>query len=141
MLYQNTNSTEMRSSHLRLYDIQIPNLDAADGEVGVLTLGSMIFYYRTWMPLAVKWGNSNLTLIGRLPFPPWAPPILPQNPPVIPPTCSSSPLTDGRPSSACISKSLPARRAQIQRTRRFSSRYIRSHHAAVDHFPKRCWRH
>jgi len=36
MLYQNTNSTEMRSSHLRLYDLLIPNLDAAGGEVGEL---------------------------------------------------------------------------------------------------------
>jgi hypothetical protein len=66
-----------------------------------LTLGSIIFRYRTWIPLVVKYGISNLTLIGRLPLAVWpAPPMLPRH-------RSSSPLTDGRPSSARIRNSLP----------------------------------
>lgn len=75
---------------------------------GGQTFGSVIFKYRTWIPLVVKYGISNFTLIGLFAFPnDPAPPILPPNPPVIPPPCSSSPLTDGRPSSARIRNSLP----------------------------------
>jgi hypothetical protein len=33
-----------------------------------LTFGSMIFRYRTWIPLVVKYGISNFTLMGRFPF-------------------------------------------------------------------------
>lgn len=73
-----------------------------------LTFGSMIFRYRTWIPLVVKYGISNLTLIGRLPFPVCpAPPILPPKPPVIPPPCSSSPFTEGNPNSARMRNSFP----------------------------------
>lgn len=73
------------------------------------TFGSMILRYLTWIPLVVKYGISNLTLIGLLPLPPGppAPPILPPNPPIIPPPCSSSPFTEGRPSSARMRNSLP----------------------------------
>lgn len=75
---------------------------------GSLTLGSMILRYRTWIPLVVKYGISNLTLMGRLLlFNCPAPPILPPNPPVIPPPCSSSPFTEGRPNSARIKNSFP----------------------------------
>ena len=75
---------------------------------GELTFGSMIFRYLTWIPLVVKYGISNLTLIGLFALPsPLTPPMLPPKPPVIPPPCSSSPLTLGRPSSARIRNSFP----------------------------------
>jgi len=53
----------------------------------------MIFKYRTCIPLVVKYGISNLTLIGLFALlPPETPPMEPPKPPIMPPPLSSSPL-------------------------------------------------